>query len=131
MDCAKSLFFWLSIPMVCRPSLSLFIGFGQKSPGKNKTPRSRVVFSFLWKAYRSLGCQSQSAKIMSSTSPYTVSYSIFRITLLSFVPLRIVYALFSGMTTGSLYKVSKFPRRLFDKLHRVLAFCKKITYNIG
>ena len=83
-------------------------------------------FLFLWRAYRSLGCQSQSAKIMSSTSPYTVSYSIFLITLLSFICFRIVYAVLPKITTSFLYKLSSLPRHIFDKLHKVLAFLARL-----
>ena len=68
--------------------------------------------------YRSLGCQSQSAKIMSSRSPVMNLFSIVHITLLSysyFTP--VLYASLPLFASFNLDVFHNFARHVFDSLH--------------
>ena len=79
--------------------------------------------SFVWGCpYRSLGCQSQSAKIISSRSPVMNLFSIVHITLLSysrFTP--VLYASPSLFASFKLDVFHNFARCLFGSLHS--AYC--------
>ena len=73
--------------------------FMEKTPDKKQiatAPMCRGSF-VSGDRYRSLGCQSQSAKIMSSRSPVMNLFSIVHITLLSYLDFTLVLYAFSSL----------------------------------
>lgn len=81
--------------------------------------------------YRSLGCQSQSAKIMSSRSPVMNLFSIVHITLLSysyFTP--VLYASPSLFASFNLDVFHNFIASVFGNLHSASCVFCRAHYNI-
>ena len=94
--------------------------FMEKSPDKKQiatAPMCRGSF-VSGDRYRSLGCQSQSAKIMSSRSPVMNLFSIVHITLLSYLDFTFVlYASLSFFASFNLDVFHNFVVLVFGKLH--------------
>ncbi len=94
--------------------------FMEKTPDKKQiatAPMCRGSF-VSGDHYRSLGCQSQSAKIMSSRSPVMNLFSIVHITLLSYLDFTLVlYALSSLFASFNLDVFHNFMSLVFVNLH--------------
>ena len=94
--------------------------FMEKSPDKKQiatAPMCRGSF-VSGCPYRSLGCQSQSAKIMSSKSPVMNLFSIVLITLLSYLDFTLVlYASPSLFASFNLDVFHNFVSSIFSTLH--------------
>ena len=92
----------------------------EKSPDKKQiatAPMCRGSF-VCGDPYRSLGCQSQSAKIMSSRSPVMNLFSIVHITLLSYSYFTsVLYASAFPFASFKLDVFHNFMRCVFDSLH--------------
>lgn len=94
--------------------------FMEKTPDKKQiatAPMCRGSF-VSGDRYRSLGCQSQSAKIMSSRSPVMNLFSIVHITLLSYLDFTLVlYAFSSLFASFNLDVFHNFMSLVFVNLH--------------
>ena len=94
--------------------------FMEKTPDKKQiatAPMCRGSF-VSGDRYRSLGCQSQSAKIISSKSPVMNLFSIVHITLLSYLDFTLVlYAFFSRFASSNFDVFYNFMCPVFVDLH--------------